>query len=159
MAVDEKLWAGSGVIVGNHFTHWLVVRNHPCRRRIDTNPDGLAIDLDVVTKLDALPNVGGFIVDRNPALHDELLHFQARPHAGLSQHLVQLGRFRHGRQHALGRHQLGQLLVGIELAGDDILKPIFQLGFGSQHLCWSHYFAPNSSGLIHFLGRVRYLLC
>ena len=69
--------------MGHDFANRLVVGNHTCRRWVDADPDGFAIDLDLIAKLNALPNVGGLVVDRNPAFQYELLHFQARAHARL----------------------------------------------------------------------------
>jgi hypothetical protein len=65
-----------GVIVGNHLSNRFVVRNHSGGGRIYSNPDGLAIDLDAVTELNALTDMRGLIIDRYTAFQYELLHFQ-----------------------------------------------------------------------------------
>ena len=65
------------IIMGHHLTYRLVVGDHAGGRGVDTKADGLAIDLDMVAKLDALADVRRLVVDRNAALHDELLHLQA----------------------------------------------------------------------------------
>ena len=95
--------------MGDDFASWLVVRNHTCGRWVDADPDGLAIDLDLIAKLNALSNVGGLVVDRNPAFQNQLLHFQARAHTRLGQHLMQLGAFGHGCQNAF-QNGFGHLL-------------------------------------------------
>ena len=49
----------------------------------------------------------GLPVDRDLAIGDQLLHVAARTDARLCEHLVQLGRVGHRRQHALGRLGIG----------------------------------------------------
>ena len=90
------------IVVGHHLAGGLVVGNHPRRRRCDAHAQRLAIDLDRIAELNALADVGRLIVDRNAALQNQLLHLQARAQTGLGQHLVQLGAFGLGREHALG---------------------------------------------------------
>ena len=102
------------VVVRDDLADRLVVRDHARRRRRDAHADRLAVDLDLVAELDALADVGGLVVDRDPPFHDQLFHLQPRAQAGLRQHLVQLGRFRLRRQHALGRADFRAFLVGIE---------------------------------------------
>jgi hypothetical protein len=97
-----------------------VVGDHARRRRRDAVADRLAVDLDLVAVLDALADVGGLVVDRNPALPGSALHLEPRAEAGLRQHLVQLGRIGLGQQHALERRHLGAFLVGVELARNDV---------------------------------------
>lgn len=108
------------IVMSHHLASRLVVRNHARRRRIDTHANGFAVDLDAVTKLDALADVSGLGIDRYPAFEDQLLHFKPRTQTGLSQNLVELGRFRQRRQNALGRRQGGIVLIGVKLPGDYI---------------------------------------
>ena len=74
--------------MGHNFANRLVVCNHACRWWVDADPDRFAIDLNLIAKLNALTNVGWLVVDRNPAFQYELLHFQSRAHARLSQHFM-----------------------------------------------------------------------
>ena len=106
--------------MSHHLAGWLVISNHARRRRIDTYPNGFAVDLDAVTKLDALADVGRLGIDRYAAFEDQLLHLKPRTQASLGQNLVELGRFRQRRQNALGWRQGGIVLVGIKLPGDHI---------------------------------------
>ena len=106
----------------HHLASRLVISNHARRRRVDTHPNRFAVDLDTVTKLDALADVGRLGIDRYPAFEDQLLHLQSRTQARLRQNLVELGRFRQRRQNALGWRQCAIVLVGIKLPGDHIGK-------------------------------------
>ena len=65
------------VIMRDNLTHWLVVRNHPRRWRVDAEFDRFAIDLDMITELNALTNMGRLIVDGDAPLHDQLFHLKA----------------------------------------------------------------------------------
>ena len=117
------------VIVRHDFPRRLVIGNHTRGWRRNTKANGLAVDLDLITKLHALPDMGGLVIHRNTPLKNELLHLQARTHAGLGQHLVQLGRLRLGQQHAFGGRHLGVSLILVELARDHVGKPIaFAIG-------------------------------
>ena len=60
---------------------------------------------------DAHADVGRFTVDGDLTVLDQLLHLAARADAGLGQHLVQLGCFRFGTQHALAR--IDQFIVRV----------------------------------------------
>ena len=104
------------VIVRHHFTHGLVISDHAGGRGLDPEADGLAIDLDLVAKLNALTNVGRLVVHRDAPLHDELLHLKARSQASLRQHFMQFGGFGHGSQHALAQQHLGNILIRIKLS-------------------------------------------
>ena len=117
------------VIVGHHFTGWLVVRDHTWWRGCNAHFELLAVDLDLVAELHPLTDVGGHVVDRHMALGDQFFHLDARSQTRLRQHLVQLGRLGLWQQHAfaqalvfaggldvkLARHDVGELdhrLVG-----------------------------------------------
>ena len=101
-----------------------MVGNDPGRRWLDPVADWLAIDLDLVAKLDALANVRWFIVDADAALHDELLHLQTGAHARLRQHFVKFGGFCHGGQHAFAQGQLRGVFIRIKLARNYIIKTV-----------------------------------
>ena len=81
------------IVMRHHLSGGLVVGNNARRRRVNAHPDGLAIDLDGIAELNALPDVGGLGIHRNTPFQYQLLHFQPRTQAGLCQHFVQLGRF------------------------------------------------------------------
>ena len=104
------------VVMGDHFAHRLVVGNHARGRRVDAEADRFAVDLDLVTKLHTLANVGGLVVDRNTPFQNQLLHLEPRPQTRLRQHLVQLGRLDLGLQHTFGRHKVRTLFFGVETA-------------------------------------------
>src|SRR6185369_5609657 len=108
------------IVIGDDFAHRLVIGDHPCRGRCDAETDGLAVDLDLVAELDALTDVGRFVVDGNPAFGDELLHLETRTQARLRQQLVQFGGIRLRREHPLGGRYLGTFHFGIELAGNHV---------------------------------------
>ena len=110
--------------MGDHFSHRLVVRNDARGRRVDAVADGLAIDLDLIAKLDSLPNVGWLVVDGDAPLHDELLHLKPRAHARLCQHFMKLGRFCLRGQYAFWRREFCDLFVGIKLARYHVVKPV-----------------------------------
>ena len=110
------------VVVRHDLAGRLVVRNHARRRRVDAHTNGLTVDLDAVAKLDALTNMGRLGIDRYAALQNQLLHLKPRPQASLSQNLVKLGRFGHGRQDTLGRKQRSIFLVGIKLTRDHVIE-------------------------------------
>ncbi|MNW00772.1 hypothetical protein D3C71_1963090 [compost metagenome] len=59
------------------FANGLVVSDDARWRGINTVTDGLAIDLDLISKLNALTNMGRLIVHGNAPLKDELLHLQS----------------------------------------------------------------------------------
>ena len=108
--------------MGNHFASRLVIRNDPGGWWVDPHPDRLAVDLDVITKLDSLPNVCWLIVDRDAPFNNKLLHLKTGSHARLSQHLVQFGRLGLGLQHAF-LYRCGLISqLGVELARDHITK-------------------------------------
>ena len=142
----------------HHFASGLVVGNNPRRWRVDAELDRFAVDFDVVTKLDALPDMSRFIVDRDTAFHDHLFHLQARSHPGLSQHLVQLGCFRLRCQHAFYRKRLDALLLGVELPRHHLVKAT--LGccrlqhFGLSQLCGNCPWFRRLQ-LRHNAGRLR----
>ena len=110
------------IVVRHHFAHRLVIGNHACGRWIDTEADGLSVDLDDVAKLNALTDVSRFVVDRDTAFQNQLLHLQTRAHAGLGQHLVQLGRIDLRSQHTLGGHGAAVFLFVVEVTRDHIGK-------------------------------------
>ena len=66
------------IILGHHFAGRLVVRNHPRRRSLNAHLDRLAIDLDLISELNALADVGRLVVDRDAPFGDKLLHLQPR---------------------------------------------------------------------------------
>ena len=110
--------------MGHHLADGLVVRNHARWWCLDSEPNRFAIDLDMITKLNALPNVRWFVVDRDSPLKNQLLHFKPRPHARLRENFMQLGRFSLRRQHALQGRNILQLFISVELSGHDIIEPI-----------------------------------
>ena len=112
------------VVVGNDLSDRLVVSNDPGRRWLDPVADWLAIDFNLVAKLDALANVRRFIIDADAALHDELLHLQTGAHARLRQHFVEFGGFCHGSQHAFTQSQLRGVFIRIKLARNYIIKTV-----------------------------------
>ncbi|MNL27241.1 hypothetical protein D3C87_1488190 [compost metagenome] len=97
-----------------HFTHRLVISNDTRRRRINPIADGLAIDLDLIAKLDALSDMGRLIVNRDAPLQDKLLHLQARPESRLGKHLVKFGCFDLRQQNTFGRHQFCSRVVFVK---------------------------------------------
>ena len=110
--------------MGDHFAHRLVVGDHPWRRRIDAKADRFAVDLDMVAELDALTDMGWLVIDRDAPFQDQLLHFQARAHARLGQHLVQLGRFGLRGQNPLSRYLRQVVAFGVESAAHDVLEQV-----------------------------------
>ena len=110
------------IVVGNHLTSGLVVSDDPGRWRINPDANRLAIDLDMVSKLNPLANVCGLIVDRDAPLHDELLHLQSRTHAVLGQHLVQLGIFGLWGQDPPGRLQVWLCFICIEQTRHHVIE-------------------------------------
>ena len=74
--------------MGHDFAHRLVVSDHTRWGWVDAIADRLAVDLDLITKLDALTDVSGLVIDRNPPLQNQLFHFKARTQTRLGQHLV-----------------------------------------------------------------------
>ena len=110
------------IVVGNHLTSGLVVSDDPGRWRINPDANRLAIDLDMVSKLNSLANVCGLIVDRDAPLHDELLHLQSRTHAVLGQHLVQLGIFGLWGQDPPGRLQVWLCFICIEQTRHHVIE-------------------------------------
>ena len=100
--------------MGYHLTNRLVVRNDSSRRRVDTVAYRLAIDLDLVAKLDALADMGRLIVHGDAPFENELLHLQTRAQSRLSQNLVELGRFHLRQQHTLGWHRLCRFVIRIK---------------------------------------------
>ena len=101
----------------------LVVGDNAGRWRINPHPNRLAIDLDGIAELDALPDVGGLGIDRNASFKNQLLHFQAGPQAGLRQYFVQFGGFGLRRQHSFRQIERHILFVSVKLAGHHVLKP------------------------------------
>ena len=110
------------IVMGDHLAHGIVIGDHARRRRIDAEADGLAVDLDHIAKLNALTDVSRLVVDRDAAFENQLLHLQARAHAGLGQYLVQLGRIDLRRQHTLGRHIAAVFLFIVKVTRDHIGK-------------------------------------
>ena len=110
--------------MGYHFTDGLVVGDDARWRWIDAEANGFAIDLDLVSILNALADVGRFIVDGNPPLQNQLLHLQTRPQPCLRQHLMQLGRFNLGQQNPFHGHDICIGFIRIELPGNHIGKLI-----------------------------------
>ena len=110
------------VVVGDHLASGFVVGDHAGWRRVNAVANGLAVDLDLVTVLHPLANVGRLVVDRDAALQDQLLHFQTRTQAGLGQHLVQFGGFHLRQQDPLQRRERIRGLVRVKLTGHHILK-------------------------------------
>ena len=82
-------WPVLRVIMCDHLTGRLVIRNHTRRRCVNANANRLAVDLDGVAKLNTLANVCRLGIDGNAPLQNEPLHFQARPQPRLRQDLVQ----------------------------------------------------------------------
>ena len=76
------------IVMGHDFAHRLVVSDHTRWGWVDAIADRLAVDLDLITKLDALTDVSGLVIDRNPPLQNQLFHFKARTQTRLGQHLV-----------------------------------------------------------------------
>ena len=118
----ENGWAVLWIVMRYHLARGLVVRNHAGGRRVYAHANGLAVDFDVVTKLDALTDVCRLRVHGNSSLENQLLHLQARAQARLRQHFVQLRTFRLCRQNTLGWLQGNVVLIGIELARDHIFE-------------------------------------
>ncbi len=120
----EHSWAILRIVMSHHFTHRFVIGDDTGRRRVNAKSNGFAIDFDMVAKLNALTDVGRFVVDGNSPLHDQLLHFQPRSHASLSQYFVQLGGFDLGCQHPLRQGHLRNFFVRVELSRNHIVKTI-----------------------------------
>ena len=110
------------VVVGHHLASGLVIRQHPWRGRQHADTNGLAIDFDHITKLNALPDVSWLTIDGNAPLQNQLLHLQPRPQSRLCKHLVQLGIVRLRQKYPLGH--LGGRVCGflIKCAAHDIRK-------------------------------------
>src|SRR4051812_18161241 len=72
-----------GIVVRHNFTRGLVIRDHPGRRRVNTDPDGLSVDFYRVAKLDALTYVGRLSIYGNAALQYQLLHLKSRSETSL----------------------------------------------------------------------------
>jgi hypothetical protein len=122
--------------MGYNLSHRFVIRNYPRWWGINSKPDGFSIHLNTVPELNTLPNMGRFIVDRNPAFHDELFHFQSGPHTSLRQDFVEFGRFCHGCQDPFGWSQFHQILISVKLTGNYINKSIMRAWSSSDlHLC------------------------
>ena len=64
------------IVVRDDFARGLVIRNDPGGRRVNTHPDRLAVDFDMVAKLDPLSDVGRFVIDGDAPFNDELLHLE-----------------------------------------------------------------------------------
>ena len=103
------------IISGHHFARRLVIRNDARRRRRNAHLELTAVDLDLVTKLNALAGVGHFVVHSHMAFGNEALHLDARAHARLGQDFVQLRRFRLWQEHALFWRSFGADQLGIKL--------------------------------------------
>ena len=125
----ENGWAVLWIVMRYHLARGLVVRNHAWRWRVYAHANGLAVDFDVVAKLNALTDVCRLRVHGNSALEYQLLHLQARAQARLRQHFVQLGAFRLCRQNTLGWLQGNVVLISIELARDHIFELV------NRHSC------------------------
>ena len=108
--------------MGNHFSCWLVVRNHAGRRWVDTHMYRFAIDFDAVAELHALADVGRFVVNRYSPLQDKLLHLKSRTQTGLRQNFVQLGRVGLWSEHALSNANIWINFISVKLSADDSVK-------------------------------------
>ncbi len=106
----------------NDLTSGLVIRNYTRRRRIDTHPNRLAIDLYRIPELNTLADVGRFCIDRNPALQNQLLHLKTGAQPRLSEHFVQLRRFGLRRQYPLRRRKGYVLFISIKLPRHHVFK-------------------------------------
>ena len=91
------------IIVADDLACGLVVSDDAGGRRVDPDVDRLAIDFNLVTVLHALADVGRLVVDHDAAFSDEFFHLQARAHARLRQHFVQLGRIGLGGEHTFAQ--------------------------------------------------------
>ena len=120
------------VVVRDDLAGGLVVRDDAGRRRVNTNPDRLAVDLDVVAELDSLTDVRRLGIDRNPTFENQLLHLQARAQAGLRQHLVQFRALRLRRQDTFGQLDGRIGLVSVELAGHHVFELIHRHSGGHR---------------------------
>ena len=82
-----------------HLADGLVIRQYARRWRVNSHLDLAPINLDRVAKPNALPNVCRFTVDGNSPFQNEGFHLEARAHACLRQHFVQLGAVHLWHQH------------------------------------------------------------
>ncbi len=89
--------------MGHHLAGRLVIGQHARWRRRDARLDHFAVDAQLVTEGDALPDMRRLAVDGDAPFVHQLFHVAPRADAGLGQHLLQLGRIGLGRQHSLGR--------------------------------------------------------
>jgi hypothetical protein len=62
------------VVAGNDLTDRLVIREDTNGWRCNPDPNGLAVDLDLIGVEDPLPDMGWHAVDRHTASKDELFH-------------------------------------------------------------------------------------
>ena len=113
----------------HNLPHRLVVSDHTHGRWLDAEADRFAVDLDLVTILHALADMGGFVVYRDAPFQDHLLHLDARAQSGLGQHFVQLWCFGLRQKYPLGHWHIGPRLVLIEGPRNHIGKPV-ALGLG-----------------------------
>ena len=108
--------------MGHDFAHRLVIRNHTRWGWVNAITDRLAVDLDLITKLDALTNVSGLVIDRNPPFQNQLFHLKARTQTRLGQYLVQLRGFDLRQQHPLRRYCICRRVLFVETTGHHVFE-------------------------------------